>query len=148
MLCPFCGSEIADSAVFCDKCGALIESNQPRSNNNGYGGGSDPYSNSNSNLYSNNPNNNYNYQNTQQSAKNGFTTAALVLGIISLFCFGIPCGILGIIFSSVGMAQLSRKNLPTKAGVPGLVISIIGLVGGIAMLWLQPILIDMLGMYY
>ena len=87
--------------------------------------------------YGSQPNyNNYNHNNYQQypvydqnqledkSAKN-MGIASLVLGIVSLFCCGLPCSVVGLI-----LGIISRKRQPENNGkaTAGIILSIIGMV--------------------
>lgn len=73
-----------------------------------------------------NENNNINYPEKQNDSVSGTIIAGFVLGLISLFLnfFGIV-GIIAIVFSAIGLSQLSRTNQKGK------VLAIIGLVSGI-----------------
>ena len=51
---------------------------------------------------------------------NGMAIASMVLGIVGLFIFGLPCGILAIIF-----AVLSKKKIKSGKATAGLVLGII-----------------------
>ena len=73
-----------------------------------------------------NENNNINYPEKQNDSVSGTIIAGFVLGLISWFLnfFGI-IGIIAIVFSAIGLSQLSRTNQKGK------VLAIIGLVSGI-----------------
>ena len=73
-----------------------------------------------------NENNNINYPEKQNDSVSGTIIAGFVLGLISWFLnfFGIV-GIIAIVFSAIGLSQLSRTNQKGK------VLAIIGLVLGI-----------------
>lgn len=73
-----------------------------------------------------NENNNINYPEKQNDSVSGTIIAGFVLGLISWFLnfFGIV-GIMAIVFSAIGLSQLSRTNQKGK------VLAIIGLVSGI-----------------
>ena len=73
-----------------------------------------------------NENNNINYPEKQNDSVSGTIIAGFVLGLISWFLnfFGIV-GIMAIVFSAIGLSQLSRTNQKGK------VLAIIGLVLGI-----------------
>ena len=91
----------------------------------------------NNDFYNQNYNQNYD-QNLQPYVPNGsggqpddgkgFAIASLVLGILSFFCFGTICSILGLIFGVI-----SKKKKPYNNGMAtaGIVLSIITLVLGI-----------------
>ena len=73
-----------------------------------------------------NENNNINYPEKQNDSVSGTIIAGFVLGLISWFLnfWGIV-GIIAIVFSAIGLSQLSRTNQKGK------VLAIIGLVSGI-----------------
>ena len=77
-------------------------------------------------MFSLNENNNINYPEKQNDSVSGTIIAGFVLGLISWFLnfFGI-IGIIAIVFSAIGLSQLSRTNQKGK------VLAIIGLVSGI-----------------
>ena len=64
---------------------------------------------------------------TVQNTDNGknFAIASLVLGIVSIFCFGIIVGTLAIVFSRMAKS----KGYPGGMATAGFVCGIIGLVG-------------------
>ena len=80
----------------------------------------------------NQPNNynNYNnyapnqYQQPQDNSR-GLAIASLVLGIVSLFCCGSVCSIVGIV---LGILSRSKKSTDNGMATAGIVLSIIGLV--------------------
>lgn len=74
-----------------------------------------------------NENNNINYPEKQNNSVSGTIIVGFVLGLISWFLnfFGIV-GIIAIVFSAIGLSQLSRTHQKGKA------LAIIGLVSGIA----------------
>ena len=63
---------------------------------------------------------------------NGMAIAGLVMGILSLIqCCSFIFGILGVIFSSIGLSQINKKPEELKGksiAVAGLIMSIVGLV--------------------
>jgi hypothetical protein len=62
-------------------------------------------------------------------AGSGQATAALVLGIIGLFIFGIILGIIAISLGSASMSATRSRGLPTRgAATAGVVLGIIDLV--------------------
>ena len=73
-----------------------------------------------------NENNNINYPEKQNDSVSGTIIVGFVLGLISWFLnfWGIV-GIIAIVFSAIGLSQLSRTNQKGK------VLAIIGLVSGI-----------------
>jgi len=60
--------------------------------------------------------------------KGGFGTTGLVCGICSLILFGIPLGILAIVFGAIAM------NKEQRFGVAGVVLGIVGMLAAILML--------------
>jgi hypothetical protein len=67
----------------------------------------------------------------------GMAVTGLVMGILSLFCCGPLFGLLGIIFSAIGISQVNKN--PTQftgkgMAVAGLVMSIIGVILGTILL--------------
>ena len=71
-------------------------------------------------------------QGTSKPAE-GFGVASMVLGIVSLFVFGIPAGTLAVIFGGIALSRV-RKD-PSLRGrgmaIAGLVCGIIGIVGAL-----------------
>ena len=68
---------------------------------------------------------NYNqYQVEDTSAKN-MGTASMVLGIVSFFCCGLPCSIVGLILGIISKKRQPENNAKATAGI---VLSIIALV--------------------
>jgi len=60
----------------------------------------------------------------------GFAIAGFVCSLVSLFILGIPLGILGVIFSAVGMGRVNNSEGKLKGrgmAIAGLVIGIVGL---------------------
>ncbi|MGN0463023.1 MAG: DUF4190 domain-containing protein [Ruminococcus sp.] len=108
--------------------------------NNDYSNNQNPYNSQPQNGYQNNYN--YNQQNGYQNGYNqpqqyyqepadnskGLAIASLVLGIVSFFCCGSVCSIVGLV-----LGIMSRKKNPVNNGMAtaGIVLSIIALV-----LWL------------
>lgn len=72
----------------------------------------------------------YQYQQFQEQPESGknFAVASLVLGIVSFFCCGTICSILGIIFGVISKQRQKENNGMATAGI---VLSIIALVLGI-----------------
>ena len=58
--------------------------------------------------------------NGQKKETKGFSIASLVLGIVGIFIFAIPCGILAIIFGIIG-----RKKGGKGMALAGLILGII-----------------------
>ncbi len=74
---------------------------------------------------------------------NGKAIASLVLGIVSLFCFGLVTGILAIVFSRIATQEIAASHgSQTGAGMAkaGFIIGIIGLV-----LWAAYLLLVLTG---
>ena len=61
----------------------------------------------------------------EDSSANGMAIASLVLGIVSFFCCGLPCSVVGLI-----LGIISKKRKPENNGkaTAGIVLSIIALV--------------------
>lgn len=72
-------------------------------------------------------------KNVNGASAKGQATAALVLGILSLFIAGIPLGILAIVFGTISMNKL-EKGKGRGMAIAGLVLGIIGVVGALAFL--------------
>lgn len=72
----------------------------------------------------------YQYQQFQEQPESGknFAIASLILGIVSFFCCGTICSILGIIFGIISKQRQKENNGMATAGI---VLSIIALVLGI-----------------
>ena len=62
------------------------------------------------------------YAGPTQSNGNGMATASLVLGLVGLFLFALPCGTLAVIFSII-----SKKKAKSGKATAGLVLGIIDL---------------------
>jgi len=70
-------------------------------------------------------------QNPAASQNNGMGTAGLTLGIVGVF---IPCTLIfGVIFSSIGIARSNSAGLPSGSSKAGLAVSIIGIIGWVAL---------------
>ncbi|MGN0500301.1 MAG: DUF4190 domain-containing protein [Ruminococcus sp.] len=61
----------------------------------------------------------------EDSSANGMAIASLVLGIVSFFCCGVPCSVVGLI---LGIISKKRKPLNNGKATAGIVLSIIALV--------------------
>ena len=97
MFCERCGSELVQGYLFCTKCGKRIDNTGSKSNNinNGMNGGwNNSFNSGGNNLYNNGFNNQMPYMmnNIGQKYKGVFSTARLVLGIISMVLFLIAFG--------------------------------------------------------
>lgn len=104
--------------------------------NNGYNNDNyNQYNQQYNNQYNNQYNQQYNqpyqypqYQEQPEQPGRGFAIASLVLGIVSFFCCGTICSILGIIF---GVISKQRQKENNGMATVGIVLSIITLVLGI-----------------
>jgi len=69
------------------------------------------------------------------SAKtNSMALTGFILGLISVpsfccCCVGLPCSILGLVFSCIGLAQINRNPMQGGRGlaIAGIILSVIGL---------------------
>ena len=109
MFCKKCGAELAEGTKFCSSCGAEVVNEtetQPTETQN------------------------VAEQPVQTKAKfSGLAIAGFVLSLVGLIIFGIPCGVMGIIFTSISFKEISTKNLRGKGlAIAGLVISILDVV--------------------
>lgn len=89
------------------------------------------YNNDNYNQYNQQYNQPYQYQQYPEQPEQpgrGFAIASLVLGIVSFFCCGTICSILGIIFGVISKQRQKENNGMATAGI---VLSVIALVLGI-----------------
>lgn len=64
------------------------------------------------------------------NAGKGFAIASLICGIVSLFCFAIITGVLGIVFGSVAKGKGFRGGMATA----GIVCGVIGIVSWLIMI--------------
>ena len=67
---------------------------------------------------------------------NVYGLISMILALVGLFIFGLPCGIASIVLGIIGL-MVASENKGTGMAVTGLVIGIIDVV---AILWLQSIL--------
>ena len=126
MNCNYCGARLYKNAVFCAHCGAKVEqtSEQPKQEL------------SKEFLFEENSTTSTptveNTQPTSTSTEKKFSGKAItgfVLSLAGFFIAGIPCGVLGIIFSSLALGDIKRKNYTGKGlAISGLVVSIVLLV--------------------
>ncbi|MBQ6294038.1 MAG: zinc-ribbon domain-containing protein [Lachnospiraceae bacterium] len=148
MFCSNCGQRLTDDAKHCPNCGVLIrrdteaqpdpgrpeEPKSPESYSYGTSGESprpaqDPYANPYSDPYSRPAADPYASPYgapVQRTKADGYALTGLILSIVSGVCccipfIGLPCAILGIIFSAKGLKSESRKAM----AVIGLILSII-----------------------
>jgi len=108
MFCNKCGANLPDGTTFCPNCGAPMQ--------NGYQ----------QNGYQQNG-----YQQPVSQPGKGLAIAAMILGIISFFCFPAITGALGIIFGAVAKSKGYRGGMATA----GIVCGVIGIVLWLIMLF-------------
>ena len=113
MFCPNCGAQNADNVAFCASCGANMTAQQAPVQQPVY---QQPV---------------YQQQPASVPGK-GLGIAGMVLGIISLVLFcvtyiSIPCAIVGIILSGVGLKKAKDVGMKNGMAVAGLVCSAIAL---------------------
>lgn len=127
MFCKNCGAKIEDNSKFCASCGSEIILETPIENNTPT---QEQETIQNPNVESTNNTQAENIENSAPRKKfSGKGIAGFVLSLVGLFIFGIPCGILGVVFSSIAMKETKTKNLRGKGlAIAGLVISIIDIV--------------------
>ncbi len=129
MQCKKCGTTNQDNAKFCSGCGADLSLQNAGEGLDMNAGQSISY-----NVPPQNQNYNYNqapgqnmnygyppYQNNVQDPGKGLAIAALVLGIVSFFCFPIITGVLGIVFGGVAKSKGCRSGMATAGIVCGAV---------------------------
>ena len=104
--CPNCGAKVDPSDTYCPHCGSPLSSTPDHQSNHTYTG-----------TYE--PNNNPSHRSSSQGID--YDTLTLVMGILSIFFFGILFGVLGLIFAN----KANQNDTKTKAGK---VLSIIGIV--------------------
>lgn len=108
MFCNKCGANLPDGTTFCPNCGTPMQ--------NGYQ----------QNGYQQNG-----YQQPVSQPGKGLAIAAMILGIISFFCFPAITGALGIIFGAVAKSKGYRGGMATA----GIVCGVIGIVLWLIMLF-------------
>ena len=125
MFCKSCGARLYKNAKFCAHCGDKVEEiedsistitneEQPSTNNE---------------VLTSLPSANTQSEVIEKKKFSGKAITGFVLSIVGLFFAGIPCGIIGIIFSSIALGDIKRKNYGGKGlAIAGLVVSIITLV--------------------
>ena len=124
MNCNSCGARLYKNAKFCAHCGATTETLDDVQEDNSIV----------SNLIENQESKPINQQETQSTdtLENKFSGKAItgfVLSLWGIFVAGIPCSILGIIFSSIALSNIKTKNYKGNGlAIAGLVISIIVLI--------------------
>ena len=108
MFCKNCGTELIEGSNICQNCGTSVDNVSPSPEDH--------------------------TQDTHEPAPkfSGKVIAGLVLSLVGIIVAAIPCGIIGLIFSSLGLKEL---RLPQYKGngmaIAGMVISIIDVVLGI-----------------
>lgn len=112
--------------MFCQKCGTQLDENNVCPNCGTKASGS---------IYSK-PLQKDNYSNPYADVYSGKSIAGFVVSLIGLLLFPIPCGILGLIFSGLGMRETDKYySYDARKGrglaIAGIVISIIDIVFGI-----------------
>ena len=149
MYCSNCGQRLTDDAKHCPNCGALIRRDTEAGPDPGrpeepkgpesysYGAAEserpaqDPYANPYSDPYGRpaagaDPRTASYGSPVPPTKADGYALTGLILGIVSGVCccvpfIGLPCAVLGIIFSAKGMTSTDRKAM----AVIGLILSII-----------------------
>lgn len=123
MFCHNCGNKLEENSNYCQNCGAKVVKAETQITNEQL-----PEK-----------------ENEEQKKISGFSIAGFVLSLVGLGFCGLVCGILGIIFSSIALGDVNKKQLKGKSfAVSGLILSIIGVVYNIIML----ILIYCVGLDY
>ncbi len=116
MFCEKCGSEL-DEKNICPNCGARTaqgEEAQVEQNN-----GAEKERNEGT-------------ENTERITYSGKSIAGFVVSLAGLLAFAMPCGIIGAIFSSLGIKDTENlKRRGRGLAISGLVISIIDIIFGI-----------------
>lgn len=98
MFCKNCGQQVDDNAEFCPNCGAKVKE-APAENVPTYTNQNQP---------------------TQTNKTNGFAIAGFILAF-----FG---GILGLIFSIIGLVKARNEGSPKGLAIAGIIISIIAFI--------------------
>ena len=125
MYCKYCGNNIDENSKFCPNCGANIEAEQVGNTSSESTAYSAP-------DYSQSQYANYTPTYTQNPNEGqGLAIAGFVCSLVSIFCFGIILGIIGIVLSNMAKSKGYTGGLATA----GIVMGIIGLVGAIIVLF-------------
>ena len=103
--CNYCGTYVDDQAMICPNCNAALKYTQPNMQPVVDGNGNVPL---------------------DSHPKRGMAIASLVLGICSLFFFGLLLGILAVVFGSA-----SNREGKVSVATAGKVCGIIGIVGSV-----------------
>ena len=102
MFCKNCGQQVEDNVESCPNCGAKVKEDTFAQNTQTY------------------TNQNQPMQQPVQKGTNGFAIAGFILSF-----FG---GLLGLIFSIIGLVKAKKEGSPKGLAIAGLVISIVWLV--------------------
>ena len=102
MFCKNCGQQVEDNAEFCPNCGAKVKEDTSAQNTQTY------------------TNQNQPMQQPVQKGTNGFAIAGFIFALLG--------GLLGLIFSIIGLVQAKKENSPKGLAIAGLVISCIWIV--------------------
>ncbi len=129
MYCKYCGTENADNVKFCPNCGASMTEEAVKSVNEENTYTQPVYEQPN---YQQSSYNQPNYNQVPNEPGKGFAVAGMVCGIVSLFCFGFICGVLGIVFGGVAKSKGYKGGMATA----GIVCGIIGILGAFLVLFL------------
>ncbi len=128
MFCNNCGAECSPQSTFCTNCGAALAAAAPQPTPQTYTPPTAPYATG-----------AYPYNAPVSVPGKGFGIAGMVLGIISLvfFCLwyiALPCAVVGIILSAVGLNKAKAAGAKNSMAVAGIVCSAIAI--GIAIIFL------------
>lgn len=127
MFCKNCGAKLEDNSKFCASCGSEVAVEAQTEVNTSIE--------EQATVTPSNDDAPKSIENPTPKKFSGKGIAGFVLSLVGMIIFGIPCGILGIIFSSIALKEVKTKNLKGKGlAIAGLVISIIDVVLTIAML--------------
>ena len=132
MYCKYCGNQLSENSKFCTQCGSLVEENTLNNQTNEQIN-EQQMSENQPNTLNTNQQTIYNAEQIQPIKKySRKSIAGFVLSLVGLLLAGIPCGILGIVFSSIGLNEVGTKNMKGKGlAIAGLVISIIDIIGAL-----------------
>jgi len=123
MFCKNCGTQNSDGARFCAKCGADLSVQATETQYQQQDQFNNPYAQQQP-MYNAAP------QQQPPMPGKGLAIASMVLGIISLLCFPIITGTLGIIFGGVSRS----KGCTSPMAIAGIVCGIVGIAAWIVML--------------
>ena len=107
MTCPQCNANLEEGATFCLNCGAQLEAAQAEvAPEAAPAAPAAP----------------------AKKKVNGLAVAGFIISLVGMFCFGIVCGILSVIFCAIALKQIPAKNQGGKGlAVAGLIIGILDL---------------------